>query len=334
MNRMIRRLVKLGLLALAAAGCAKKLPPPSPDRFPPRLERVVTRSRTQFELEFDEPVEPAATPVESLQLAGPAGPVVVRGVSRGRGDTRLLVWSAVQSPGVYEVRGRAADRAGNSVRFRGRFKASERVDTIAPRVVALEPRPGTARVRAGLRVVVRLSEPADTAVGLRWFFVPAGLDSVFRSAWDRDWQTLSFGSRDSLVPGMIVSFVVPAGWRDLEGNRARFAAATVFYSDSAPPPALCSGVVGVADSAGAVAGAVVFVEDERGTVAVAAVEPDGRFTFRLPVGRFSVFAAADTDGDTRAELVGPKVEFAAPAESLRLLLAPVPELRPLDAYRR
>ena len=67
--------VVFGLCAALAllVACAKKLPPPSPDRFPPRLERILTRTRTQLEIEVDEPVDPAETAPESLVLTGPGG---------------------------------------------------------------------------------------------------------------------------------------------------------------------------------------------------------------------------------------------------------------------
>ncbi len=317
----------LGLLA-----CAKKMPPPNPDRFPPRVEGITTRTRTQFEIAFDEPVEPAATPLESLTLqAADGGTLVVRGVSRGRGDSRLLVWTEALEPGIYEVRGRAADRAGNSVRFRSRFRAGTRADTVPPRVAAIDPRPGTDRVRYSPRVTVRLSEPADTTAGVSWFFAPAWLDTLFRRAWERDWQSFALGYRDSLPPGLVAYFVVPAGWRDLEGNRARFTAATFFACDSAPALELVAGVVTGGDSL--VRGGIVFVESAR-TVAATAVEPSGRFALRLAPGSYWAQAVADTSGNGLVDLASDRVSFTSPQESLRLDLRPVQQGLPPDAYRR
>ncbi|MFO7651178.1 MAG: Ig-like domain-containing protein [bacterium] len=320
------------LLAALVGGCAKKLPPPSPDRFPPRLERIVTRTRTQIEIEFDEPVEPAETAPDSLVLTGPDGTrLAVRGVSRGRGDSRLLVWTPALGPGVHEIRGRAVDRDGNAIRFRGRFKASERSDTIAPRVASLDPRPGADRIRVSPRLTVRFSEPVDTTAGVPWFFVPARLDSLFRRAWDKDWQSFGVGYRDSLEAGLTAHFVVPTGWRDLEGNLARSAAVTYFSTDSSPDLALVAGRVSGADSV--LRGGLVYVEAE-GTVAAAAVEPSGRFVLKVRPGSYRAFAVADTSGDGAADLSSPVLPFTAPAESLSLLLGPADQPLRLDAYRR
>lgn len=326
--------VVFGLCAtlVLLAACAKKLPPPSPDRFPPRLERIVTRTRTQLEIEFDEPVDPAETAPESLVLTGPGGDrLPVRGVSRGRGDTRLLVWTPALGPGLYEVRGRAVDRDGNAIRFRGRFKASERSDTIAPRVAALDPRPGADRVRFSPRVTVRFSEPVDTTAGVPWFFVPTRLDTLFRRAWEQDWQSFAVGYRDSLEPGIVAYFVVPTGWRDLENNPARSAAVTFFSADSSPELALVGGRVVSPDSV--LRGGLVFVEAEA-TVAAAAVEPSGRFVLRVRPGSYRAFAVADTSGDGIADLASSPLSLTAPAESLELRLGPADQPLRLDAYRR
>jgi hypothetical protein len=329
---MTLRLCRLCCALALLAACAKKLPPPSPDRFPPRVDRVLTRTRTQVELEFDEAVEPAATAAESLVLTGPDGVrVPVRGVSRGRGDARLLVWTPVLAEGVYEIRGKAADRDGNGVRFRARFRASARADSVAPRIAALDPRPGAERVRFSPRVTVRLSEPADTTLGVKWFFVPAGFDTLFRRVWEKDWQSFGLGFRDSLPAGLTAYLVIPAGWADLEGNRARLAAATYFSTDSAPGLALVAGRASSGDSI--LRGGVVLVESEH-TVAAAAIEPGGRFASRVRPGDYRVLAVADTSGDGMADLVSQAVEFTAPAASLELKLEPAQAQLPIDAYRR
>jgi hypothetical protein len=316
-----------------AGACAKKLPPPSPDRFPPRLAGIVTRTRTQLEVEFDEPIEPASANPESLVVTGPGGErFAVRGVSRGRGDSRLLVWTPALPPGVYEIRGRAADRDGNFARFHGRFRASTRVDTVAPRVAGLEPRPGADRVRFGPRLNIRFSEAVDTAAGVPWFLLPAGEDTLFRTSWAKDWQSLGLGYRDSLDTGRLYFLVVPTGWRDLEENRARAVAVTFFSTDSAPDLATVAGRVVIPGDT-LVRGGLVLIEADR-TAGAAAVGPDGRFALRLRPGSYSALALADTSGDGVVDLKSPVLPFSAPAESLELELAPATEALGFDAYRR
>jgi len=333
---MKRRVVAL-LVGLLVFSCAKKMAPPSPDRFAPHLAEIVTRTRSQVELVFDEEIDPARVVADSYVLKGPdTMRVVLRGASLGREPQSILLWTPVQQPGIYEVRGPAWDRAGNRVQFRGRFRGSERIDTVPPVVSRVDPAPGTVRIGRNPTVRVRFSKAIDTTGMFSYMFVPSSYDTMFVRQWDADWQGVAFGRRDSLGAGTIAYFLAQPGLRDLEGNRTRTAAFTYFTPDSvleAKPvrgrARWQRGLLGT--------GTVLLQTDSGGpepTAALAAVLTDGSFFTKAKAGSYFIEAVADTDGDGLVDLASVPKPYRTEAESIELDLQPETNPRPISAYRR
>jgi hypothetical protein len=355
----------IAAVATLALACAKKMMPPSPDKFAPHLQEVVTRTRSQVALVFDEEIDGTKLAPDSFRLTGPTGEtLVLRGASLGRSSDEVQLWTPTQESKLYDVRGIVWDRAGNPVRFRARFHGSSKQDTIAPRVVRVEPSPGSARQKRGVAIRVTFSEAIDTTtlgtVPMRgqspYMFVPAEYDTQFKRSWTSDWQTLSFMHLESLPTGAVIYFLVQRGAMDLEGNRVKGPAFTYFTSDSAFDAVpvkgkanwhdgpLGTGTVlfqaletvnegtGFGDSppAGTVPSGTVTVR----TTGLAPVLTDGSFSTKVRKGEYEVVAVADTNGDGLAELASPALKFSTDAESLSLSLEPESMPKPINAYRR
>jgi hypothetical protein len=233
-GRMQKRgLLLVALVLVAMVGCAKKMLPPSPDRFRPHLQEVETRTRSQVVLVFDEAIDGARLSPDSFLMTGPAGEtLVLRGASLGRGGDEVQLWTPIQEQELYEVRGVVRDRAGNPARVRARFRGSTRRDTIAPRIARVEPGPGSTRQKRGVKVRVSFSEAIDTSGVVDWMFVPAAYDTQFKRSWTTDWQVLSFTRLESMPSGAIVYFLARPRVADLEGNPAEGVAFTYFTSDT------------------------------------------------------------------------------------------------------
>ncbi len=337
--------VLVGLVLLSA--CAKKMLPPSPDRFPPHLQEIDTRTRSQVALVFDEEIDGTRLAPDSFRLTGPAGEtLVLRGASLGRNDDEVQLWTPTQEPKLYDVRGIVWDRAGNPARFRGRFHGSSKQDTIAPRVTQVMPSPGSARQKRGVAIRVTFSEAMDTSGVLDYTFVPAEYDTQFKRAWTSDWQTLSFTRLESLPTGAVIYFLLQRQAKDLEGNRVKGPAFTYFTSDSvfeAVP------VKGRAQWHNGPLGTGTVLFQQAGTRSesagpdlvmsvrtrgLAPVLSDGSFSTKVRKGEYEVVAVADTNGDGLAELMSPAVKFNTDAESLSLSLEPESLPKPINAYRR
>jgi hypothetical protein len=362
----------IALVLVVMLGCAKKMIPPSPDRWTPRLQEVVTRTRSQVTLVFDEGIDGAKLRPDSFLLTGSAGETIaLRGTSLGRSGEDVQLWTPIQEPRLYEVRGVVWDRAGNKTRFRARFRGSSIQDTIAPRVRSVEPAPGAVRQKRGVKVRVNFSEAIDTSGTVNSMFVPAAYDTLFKRGWSTDWQTLSFTSLDSLPSGATVYFLLEPGAVDLEGNRATEPAFTYFTGDTifdavdvkgkalwpgpvpgVPNAELRSSNLGPRTSR--VTGAVFFqalaASESTGsghdpnpqtdsvmclrTTGLAPLLADGSFATRVRKGEYEVVAVADTNGDGLAELASLSMKFNTDAESLNLNLAIESLPQPLNAYRR
>jgi hypothetical protein len=346
----LARIILLLTAFLLPVWCAKRMPPPSPDRFPPRLELVRTRGRTGLELVFDEPVDSRAFPAESLRVAGPDGvELAVRGLTAARGGERVLVWTALQASVVYELTARVPDLAGNVARVRARFRGSQLADTIAPRVTSVRPGPGQTGYTAD-EVSYEFSEPMDTLIRPQFIAIPAALETQFVPAWDPSWQRLVL-RRPALRVGVEVeagrpgdsALVAPEpgsvlpipttyvallpGLTDLDGNRTTRVSVTSFTRDSL--------LVGV-PLHGRVAGptpALVFVLADT-LIALAATDERGVFTLQVDAGSYDVVAVSDTNYDGRADFVGRISAFVPGPESLMLQLQPEPESRAVGEYRR
>ena len=352
---------KLGLLVVAAGlllaiGCAKKMIPPSPDRWAPRLQEVQTRTRSQVTLVFDEEMDGPKLRPDSFLLTGPAGETIaLRGASLGRGKGEVQLWTPIQEVKLYELRGVAWDRAGNKTHFRARFQGSSKQDTIAPRVASVEPALGAVRQKRGVKPRVAFSEAIDTSGAVNSLFVPAGYDTLFKRGWSADWQTLSFSTMDTLPNGAIVYFLVQPGASDLEGNRVMAPAFTYFTGDTILDAVPVKGSVvrpGETTHTSPFSGAVFFTESASvrvitdsllpprteslpvRTTGLAPLLADGSFVTKLRKGEYEVVAVADTNGDGKAELVSQPVKFNTDAESLNLSLQPESLPRPFNAYRR
>lgn len=179
------------LLLLVSGRCAQRMPPPSPDRFPPRLELARTRGRTGLELFFDEPVDLDRIPFDSLSIVGPDDePLVVRGLAAGRGGDRLLVWTELQEPVIYRLYARVPDLAGNMARVRTRFRGGVSADTVPSRITSV--RPGYGQTGHALdEIRFEFSKPMDTLVRPDFITIPAELETLLVPSWDPGWQRLT-----------------------------------------------------------------------------------------------------------------------------------------------
>ncbi|MEO0068778.1 MAG: Ig-like domain-containing protein [candidate division WOR-3 bacterium] len=306
--------------------CAKKMLPPSPDRFPPHLIEVNPRSRVQIELVFDEAIDPSRFVPESVEVVG----LKIKGISLGRDRSRVLIWTEPQKQERYSVKGMVFDQSGNIGRFRAGFQGSVRIDTIAPRIATVLPAPGTTGLFKNIKVVIRFSEPVDTAFPLNYLLVPRGYETLFQRSWNPNWQEVRFVCRDS-IGGQEFYFLLQPGAQDLEGNRCLTPGWTYWSADTVFQGIRVRGRA-IKDGNPLRTGIVFFNQEH--TLALAPILTDGSFELKLRPDDYLVFGVSDTDFDGLVDLATETVRFNTLQESLNLLFVPESLPRLIDEYCR
>jgi hypothetical protein len=205
-----------------------------------------------------------------------------------------------------------------------------RVDTIAPRVIAVAPVPETRGLFKSIRIVVRFSEPVDTTGELNYLIVPRAVETLFGRSWDPDWQEVRFVCRESLA-GQDFYFLLAPGVSDLERNRCPVAAWTWWTADSVFDGVRVRGRAYFNEQP--VKAGAIFL-NESTTSALAPILSDGSWELKLRRGVYSVFGVGDTDFDGQVELISPEVQFNTADESLMLFFVPESVPRKLNEYCR
>ncbi len=313
--------------------CAKKMLPPSPDRFPPSLIEVNPRTRVQLELIFNEAIDPRRLVLDSFSADG----LILRGISQGRDRSRVIIWTGVQEVKGYRIGGVVWDEAGNRRQFSTRFEGSARIDTIPPRVVSVSPVPATGNQTRNLRVTIKFSEPVDTTLPCHYLFTPKEYETLFQRSWHPNWQEIQFLYRDSVEKGKDIYFLLLPGVKDLEGNQNLTPAWTYFTSDSVFPQTRSRGKALANSGLITVTKGVVFfnqelAEDRMRTVALAPILADGSFELCIRKGEYLVLAVSDTDGDGLIDLRTDVVGFNTDKESLPLFFIPETLPKPINDY--
>lgn len=314
----------LTLILIFLLFCAKKMLPPSPDRFSPYLVEAIPRTRVQLELVFNEEIDSRRLVLDSFNSNNG---LVLSGISQGRDRSRVILWTREQEWREYNLSGVVWDGAGNRGQFRTRFTGSTRIDTIPPRVVAISPEPGRVNVFRNIRLSVRFSEPVDTTLTLPCLFVPQEYEARFQRSWKANWQEVEFVYKDSIARGKEVYFILQPGVKDLEGNSTTTPAWTYFSPDSVFPGVRVRGRV-VGQGKG---GMVLFNKEQ--TRALAPILTDGSFEIKVRPGEYSVFAVSDTNGDGLIDLKTEVIEFNTMGESLGLFFLPETLPKSFNDYR-
>lgn len=322
----------LWLWFLALAGCAKKLPPPNTDRFPPTLLNVAVINQNRIDLTFDEPIAVQNSHPADFSIVSAAGETLgLLAIAAGPEPTGLTLLTQRQTRVRYTLQGAVQDIARNSAWFRVSFTGSLRRDTIPPAITAFVPKPFSTGLRRNIAVSFRFSKPLDTITCPEPLVLPGNLRARFQRTWNPGLTGLQFSLRDSLGPDTLVSFVLRPALSDFAGNRLRQTGYTIFAADSQLPGALHWGRLLLRDTRkGSLSGMALVIIEQPEPVSIAVGRHDGSFVFCIRDTTYSVWAVADTDLDGYTDLSCRKMHVA-PGDSLVLVLEPETLRKHLDS---
>ena len=321
----------LGILA-----CAQKMLPPSPDRFPPRLEEIEVQNRTKINLSFNEDITPKAIIKDSFLITSISNEtLLIKELTIGRKDNIITLITEKQQPIRYSVLAKVSDMEGNRAKVQAHFKGSVIKDTFPPRITNISPKTGAVKQKRNVRTEVRFSEEVDTVIPVSWIVLPKDLKDRFKTLWYPDHRQLTFTLSDSLGRDTIVYFTLLRSVFDFEGNRLLAPGFTFFTSDTLLNTKLVTGEITyknkpVAD------GLVIFstTGDSIKSVALTPVDSISSFAIQIRPGIYDVTAVADTNFDDRIDLSGKIQSFNTTAEKLVIEVYPDSLAKKLDWYLR
>jgi hypothetical protein len=148
--------------------------------------------------------------------------------------------------------------------------------------------------------------------------------------WQNDWQKLTFGYSDSLLPKSTVYFLLAPTIKDLENNQSKDYGYTFFTSDTNLSPILVSGEL-FYDNQPYKNGIVIFSESNKKAFTVS--DANGIFSIRLDSLIYNVTALTDTNYDNYVDLISELDNFnAADTNKIKLELKPISENKTIDKY--
>lgn len=316
--------------------------PPSPDRFPPRLQEIRSINQIRLDLVFNEDINFSALNPQSFLITSPDNEAIrIRTVSRGVSANIVTLYTQPLPASQYLISGTVTDRYDNIARINRNFRASVIIDTLLPSITRVLPKIGTTRKNRNISFEFSFSEPIDTTRPVSFVVYPLDKNRI-NWQYSGDWQSLTFGYStrgkpgeiftDSLEPNTNVYFMLLPNLTDLSGNRLQQSGYTFFTTESILSPIITSGTIFYQDRSYADA-VIIFSSPQAKVIAVS--DPQGDFAVRLDSLVYSVTAIKDTNFDNLADLYVHLTEYnPLNAIPLKLILQPIKESQELDYYLR
>jgi hypothetical protein len=239
---------------LAIAGCGKKAPPPSPDRWAPKLSTVKATNRTHVECLFREDMDPKSTQNPSYYTiitseSGDTLPVLGAVLDGARRKVELA--TLPQDSVVYRITvDSVQDASGNPIApgTSREFHGSLEPDRIHPRIRHHHPADKAISVPQDSAIVITFSEAMDTSATISnggFYLTP--LDSVSTN-WLPSQGTFEISNwalpiEDTLASPVVYSLVVTRRCQDLSDNPLTSPLCITFTPGDSLPSGLLKGRV-------------------------------------------------------------------------------------------
>ncbi|MCS7258246.1 MAG: Ig-like domain-containing protein [candidate division WOR-3 bacterium] len=303
------------LIGLMLIGCAKKMLPPSPDRFAPQLLEIEPKTQTRLDLVFNEEILPYTDSIYRFYVTNKTDTFEVISIV-STSSNMLSIYTKPLTPNTqYQIHGWVADRTGNFTVIKKAFKSTSQPDSTGPKIVNIYPKPGSnLKYRKDFYIEVIFSEPVDPKSNICFAISPLYKEKV-NYQFSKDYQTLTFYYTDTLVYQGLVYFILLPSITDIANNRLRNLGYTYFTSDSTFITGFARGKISfqnlpIAD------GIIVF---KRGNLkSFTTSNRDGIFSCKLEPGKYFITVIADTNNDFYVDLISPESDIVVDTTQLEL----------------
>lgn len=238
----------LVLTAVLGFSCGRKEPPPSPDRWPPKLVSARAPDNLHVTCCFSEAVERESAELrENYRVAGLSDSLEVIAAALDPGGVEVALVTSPQKDVDYSISIEGVrDLSGNVIPSgtEETFGGSLLPDTIPSRVVSTYPKELDTRVPTDTSLVLGFSEPMDTTtVSPILLSFEGKLSATWNSSMTR--VTLSPGAtgKDTLRDDCVYNLFLSTAARDLGGNRLKSMSRITFSTGESIPRCSISGSV-------------------------------------------------------------------------------------------
>ncbi|MEO0074910.1 MAG: Ig-like domain-containing protein [candidate division WOR-3 bacterium] len=322
--------------------CAKKMLPPSPDRFAPRLQQINPINKTRIDLVFDEPINVASLNPSDFQIisVNKQETLAIKLLTYHPDFKTITIYTNPAINQSYQLLGTLEDRFSNTAIINRRFTASRVADTTPPQLISIEPKPATTNKNRNVYFEFKFSESIDTTTTPYFIIYP--LDKT-RIHWQytKDWQGLTFGyamrkqndiTLDSLPPKTTVYFILMPTLSDLANNRMSNCAYTYFTTESVLSPLIRWGTLNYQNNPYP-NGIIIFSNQNQKVITISQL--NGDFSVQLDTTFYQIIALADTNYDKSVDLYA-ELNRYHPLDSitLNIPLSINPPYQKIDDYLR
>ncbi|OQX54894.1 MAG: hypothetical protein B5M53_05230 [Candidatus Cloacimonas sp. 4484_209] len=310
MKYSIHSFIILTLILSLLANCGKKLPPTSPDRWPPKLLNVNPVDAHHLQCYFSERLDTISPKkLENFKILNTENgetTSIIYSQREKKGDEILLTIPKLTKEKYSLIIFNIRDAAGNLMKKAEKsFIPSLKKDTIPPLLVSTKPMRFHTSAPQDSIIILRFSEPIDSTHISSNDFIATNMTIDPNFIWDRTLTKLTIGyklSKEKLCKFFILPFV-----KDLSGNPLNnMKILTLTTADILPKTKLNITVTNFKKSL-IKPYAFLFYSKDTLLADIVTIDTTAHFSFYfLPIDSFIVYTLAEDSVDTTGIMFGNK----------------------------
>jgi len=293
-------------------GCARKLPPPNPDIFPPEIVDYFVPNNYTLKIKFNENLSPQ---IEKEKFIIFSSKETLKILSLFVEREFLTVITNPQKPLTYLIKGEISDLNNNLSHFKLRFKGNPLPDTIKPFIQNI-----TINKEA---ILINFSEPMVTT---DLYFLSSPI--ITETLWQENKKNLLLKFKEE--PKEFSSFIILPTLKDLGGNNLTEGEERFQIFDTAIKFINLTGKVFLKESLAN--NSILIFKNRNDNSIVFSLARKGIFKTKVKKGKHQLIALLDINLDFYPDFYGEEEQEWQTDTTIAINLLPVKEPKKLDEY--
>ncbi|MEO0090714.1 MAG: hypothetical protein ABIK77_07175 [candidate division WOR-3 bacterium] len=308
---MIKRIFLPLLSAILIITCARKLPPPNPDIFPPEIEDYSVPNNYTIKIKFNENLS-SKVDLEKFSILSQKETLKIKNILVEK--EFLTILTEPQKPINYTIFGEIEDLNNNLSRWKIKFKGNPNPDTIKPFIKNITINQE--------KIEINFSEPIfDT--NLYYLLSPS---LPIETVWSQDRKSLIFLFREK--PKEFCSFLILPTLKDLGGNYLVSGEAVFQIFDTTIKFINLTGKIFLQESL--VNNSLVIFKKED-FISFTLTKKD-IFKTKIKEGKYQIISLLDQDWDFLPEFYNIEEKIIEKDTTITIFLSPIKERKRIDEY--